>query len=92
MQVAALLKVSDYCDATIAPLADKLAGRTIGFDGSIVNLVNHGHYHTRYDIFVASGDKGPESTVGPGTINRWALPADRRSRLSVGVTRLGSVV
>jgi hypothetical protein len=65
VQVAALLKVSDYCDGTIAPVADELGGRTIEFDGSIVDLANHGDYDTRYDILVAPGDKGPESTVGP---------------------------
>jgi hypothetical protein len=65
VQVAALLKVSDYCDGTIAPVADELGGRTIEFDGSIVNLANHGDYDTRYDILVAPGDKAPESTVGP---------------------------
>ena len=64
-QVAALLKVSDYCDGTIAPVADELGGKTIEFDGSIVNLANHGDYDTRYDILVAPGDKGRESTVGP---------------------------
>ena len=52
VQVAALLKVSDYCDGTIAPVADELGGRTIEFDGSIVNLANHGDYDTRYDILV----------------------------------------
>jgi hypothetical protein len=65
VQLASLLKVSDYCDETIAPVADELGGRTIGFDGSIVNLTNHGDYDTRYDILVAPGAKGRESTVGP---------------------------
>jgi hypothetical protein len=65
VQVAALLKVSDPCDKTIAPVADELGGRTIEFDGSIKYLANHGDYDTRYDILVAPGDKGPESTVGP---------------------------
>jgi hypothetical protein len=64
-QVAALLKASDYCDGTIAPVADELGGKTIEFDGSIVNLANHGDYDTRYDILVAPGDRGRESAVGP---------------------------
>ena len=40
-------------------------GRTIEFDGSIVNMAKHGDHDTRYDILVAPGNKGPESTVGP---------------------------
>jgi hypothetical protein len=63
-EFAALL-ASDYCDETIAPFVAKYAGRTIEFDGSIANMANHGDYDTRYDILIAPGDKGPESTVGP---------------------------
>ncbi|HJS96287.1 MAG TPA: DUF4839 domain-containing protein [Solirubrobacteraceae bacterium] len=87
-QVAALLKVSDYCDGTIAPVAAKLAGRTIGFDGSIVNLVHHGDYKTRYDILVAPGDKGPQSTVGPAfkfeNVNFYDLNVTAKNVDSVG--------
>ena len=28
-------------------------------------MAKHGDYNTRYDILVAPGNKGPESTVGP---------------------------
>src|SRR5262249_19006901 len=65
VQVASLLKVSDSCDAAIGTAADKLQGRTIGFDGSIADVAYHGDYHTRYDIVVASGDEGPDFTSGP---------------------------
>jgi hypothetical protein len=65
-ELAALLAVPDYCDETIAPFVAKYAGRTIEFDGSVVSMANHGDYDTRYDILVAPGNKGPESTIGPG--------------------------
>jgi len=64
-EFAALLAVPDYCDERIAHFAAKYGGRTIEFDGSIANMANHGDYDTRYDILVAPGNKGPESTVGP---------------------------
>ncbi len=64
-EFAALLAVSDPCDEALAPFADKYGGRTIEFDGSIANMANHGDYDTRYDILIAPGNKGPESTVGP---------------------------
>jgi Domain of unknown function (DUF4839) len=64
-EFAALLAVPDYCDETIAPFVAKYGGRTIEFDGSVANLANHGDYDTRYDILVAPGNKGPESTEGP---------------------------
>ena len=64
-EFAALLAVSDGCDETISPFVAKYGGRTIEFDGSIANMANHGDADTRYDILVAPGNKGPESTVGP---------------------------
>lgn len=64
-EFAALLKVPDSCDETIAPFVAEYGGRTIEFDGSIVDMAKHGDYDTRYDILIAPGNKGPESTVGP---------------------------
>ncbi len=63
--LAALLKVSDNCDEKIGHFAAKYEDRTIEFDGSIVNLANHGDTKTRLDILVAPGNKGPNSTRGP---------------------------
>ena len=63
--LVALLGVPDGCDDAVAPLASKLAGRTVRFNGSIAALANHGSYTTRYDILVFPGDDGPNSTVGP---------------------------
>jgi hypothetical protein len=63
-EFAALLKVGDYCDQSIASFASKYADRTIKFGGSIANVMPHGDYHTRYDILVAPGNS-PESVVGP---------------------------
>jgi hypothetical protein len=65
-EFAALLRVSDYCDESVASFAAEYGGRTIEFDGSIANMAHHGDADTRYDILVAPGNKGPESTVGPG--------------------------
>src|SRR3954447_26265463 len=64
-ELAALLKVRDYCDQSIASFASKYADRTIEFDGSIANMMNHGDYDTRYDILIAPGNNGPESTIVP---------------------------
>lgn len=64
-EFAALLKVPDTCGEKIASFAAENAGRTIEFDGSVVNMAKHGDYDTRYDILIAPGNKGPESTVGP---------------------------
>jgi len=64
-EFAALLKVPDNCGETIESFAAENGGRTIEFDGSVVNMAKHGDYDTRYDILVAPGNKGPESTVGP---------------------------
>lgn len=63
--LAALWAVGDDCDARIATFASKYGGRTIAFGGSIRNMMNHGAYDTRYDILLAPGSKGPESTRGP---------------------------
>jgi hypothetical protein len=64
-ELAALLKVSDYCDPSVAKFATKYDDRTIEFRGSISNMSNHGDADTRYDILVAPGNKGPNSAVGP---------------------------
>lgn len=62
---AALLKVGDYCDESVAAFANDEAGKTIEFDASIAAMSNHDGYSTRYDILVAPGNKGPESSTGP---------------------------
>jgi hypothetical protein len=64
-ELAALLALPDYCDQTVARFATEYSGRTVEFDGSIANMASHGDYDTRYDILIAPGTKGPESTVGP---------------------------
>ena len=66
-EFAALLALPDNCDETIASFVAKYGGRTIEFNGSIADMANHGDYDTRYDILVAPGDKGPESSVGPSS-------------------------
>ena len=60
-----VLKVSDTCDGAVERFAKKYRGRTIRFNGSVVNLMNHGNYTTRYDILIGAGSKGPRTTTGP---------------------------
>lgn len=64
-EFAALLRASDNCDESIGSFAAENGGGTIEFDGSIANMAKHGDADTRYDILIAPGNKGPESTVGP---------------------------
>ncbi|WPW22483.1 DUF4839 domain-containing protein [Streptomyces sp. HNS054] len=64
-ELAALLKASDTCDEANADFAIKYAGRTIAFNGSIVNMAPHGDYETRYDFLLGPGDNGSNTTVGP---------------------------
>ncbi|GEA81349.1 hypothetical protein CUD01_17930 [Cellulomonas uda] len=63
--LAAVFADPDYCSDRIADFADKYAGRTIEFDGSIVAMNNHGSYNTRYDILIAAGDFSENSQPGP---------------------------
>ncbi|MEU4621301.1 DUF4839 domain-containing protein [Actinoplanes sp. NPDC023801] len=63
-EFAALLK-ADTCDQANVDFAAEYTGRTVGFDGSIVDMAPHGDYDTRYDFVLAPGNKGPKSTVGP---------------------------
>ncbi|WP_406259831.1 DUF4839 domain-containing protein [Streptomyces nigra] len=63
-EFAALLK-ADTCDDANANFATKYEGRTIAFNGSIVDMTPHGDYETRYDLLLGAGDKGPKTTVGP---------------------------
>jgi Domain of unknown function (DUF4839)/PASTA domain len=62
---AALLGLGDYCDGSIKTFANEYAGRTIQFDGAIVNMMNHGSHDTRYDVLLSPGDFDPNSAQGP---------------------------
>lgn len=64
-ELAALLAVTDYCDATVAAFANKYDDRTIEFDGSIALVARHGDAQTRFDFLIAPGDRGPNETRGP---------------------------
>jgi hypothetical protein len=63
-EFAALLK-ADYCDDANLDFATRHKGKTVAFNGSIVNMAPHGDYDTRYDFLLGPGDKGPNTTVGP---------------------------
>ncbi len=64
-EFAALLKTEDTCDDANLDFATRYDGRTVAFNGSIVNMAPHGDYDTRYDLLLGPGDKGPKTTVGP---------------------------
>ncbi|MFE9915513.1 DUF4839 domain-containing protein [Micromonospora sp. NPDC005553] len=63
-EFAALLKADDCDDANLA-FATRYEGKTVAFNGSIVNVAPHGDYDTRYDFLLGPGDMGPNTTVGP---------------------------
>ncbi|MFC6986844.1 DUF4839 domain-containing protein [Streptomyces cirratus] len=63
-EFAALLK-ADSCDKANLDFATRHKGRTVAFDGSIVNMAPHGDHDTRYDFLLGPGDKGPNTGVGP---------------------------
>lgn len=62
---AALLQVTDTCDASIAAFADDSEGRTVRFDGSIGVMAPHDGAKTRYDILVGAGDFSETLAPGP---------------------------
>jgi hypothetical protein len=64
-ELAALLGVGDSCDTSVGAFADRYEGRTVQFDGSIAAFGTHEDRQTRYDILVAPGDAGVNSTRGP---------------------------
>ena len=64
-ELAALLAVGDYCDDKVASFAAKYDERTIEFEGSIASVANRGDAETRYDVLLAPGNDGPNSTRGP---------------------------
>jgi len=64
-EFAALLKTPDSCDSANPDFATKYKGKTVAFNGSIVNMAPHDDYDTRYDFLLGPGDKGPNTGVGP---------------------------
>ncbi|MFE2533673.1 DUF4839 domain-containing protein [Streptomyces sp. NPDC059371] len=64
-EFAALLKTRDSCDSANLDFATKYKGKTVAFDGSIVDMAPHGDYDTRYDFLLGPGDKGPTTGIGP---------------------------
>lgn len=64
-EFAALLKTADTCDEANLDFTARYEGRTVAFNGSIVNMALYGDYDTRYDLLLGPGDKGPKTTVGP---------------------------
>ncbi|MFE5300062.1 DUF4839 domain-containing protein [Streptomyces sp. NPDC056632] len=63
-EFARLLK-ADSCSEANLNFATRYKGKTIGFNGSIVDMAPHGNYKTRYDFLLGPGDEGPNTAVGP---------------------------
>ncbi|MEU4093233.1 DUF4839 domain-containing protein [Streptomyces sp. NPDC026673] len=64
-EFAALLKTPDSCDKANQDFATRYKGRTVAFDGSIVNMASYGDADTRSDFLLGPGDEGPDTVVGP---------------------------
>lgn len=63
--LAALLVLKDECDEKVSQFATEYEGRTIKFDGSVLDLANHDSYKTRYDILIGAGDYSTTTQIGP---------------------------
>lgn len=63
--LAALLAEPNSCSDKMRNFAFQYAGKTIEFDGSIVNVAPSGDYETRFNFLVAAGDFDPNRQVGP---------------------------
>ncbi|MEW2047864.1 DUF4839 domain-containing protein [Streptomyces sp. NPDC005476] len=63
-EFAALLK-ADSCDDANLDFATRHGGQTVAFNGSIVQMMPHGDYDTRYDFLLGPGDKGSNTGIGP---------------------------
>lgn len=56
----------DYTSSVIEEFAKDNEGKTVEFDGCIVNIANAENYSTRYDILISIGDYVDENTANPG--------------------------
>ena len=63
--LAALLKLSDPADPSVASFASQYFGQTIEFDGCITFLSTHENYTTRFDVLIGAGDYDANHQVGP---------------------------
>lgn len=63
--LAALLKLSDPADPSVASFASQYFGQTIEFDGCITFLSPHENYTTRFDVLIGAGDYDANHQVGP---------------------------
>lgn len=64
-ELAALLKVTDYCGDAVAEFAARNQGAAIEFDGYIGAINNHDDYDTRYDLLIGAGDYSESAAPGP---------------------------
>lgn len=64
-ELAAILALGDDLDPSIAAFAEKYHGKTIAFDGCILDVAPHGSYKTRFDVLIGAGDYNVNSASGP---------------------------
>ena len=63
-EFAEILRGED-CGGSIGRFAKTYAGKTIQFDGSVVDVAPHGSYKTRFDYLLGPGNKGPSTNGWP---------------------------
>lgn len=64
-ELAALLRLKDEFDPSIAEFASKYQGRTIEFDSNVAYVSPHGGYNTRFDYLIYAGDYSESEVSGP---------------------------
>ena len=63
--LAALLQLSDPEDPSVSAFATTYSGRTIAFDGCILDMQHHGNYSTRFDVLIGANDYDLYRAYGP---------------------------
>ncbi len=74
-----------YCDDRIDTFATKHEGKTVEFDGIILDLARHGNTKTRYDILIAPGTPSK-----PPKVRCFGTRTSTRPATSAGPTRSSS--
>lgn len=64
-ELASILKLGDYCDASVEKFAQKHEGQVIDINASIDAMNNHAGRKTRYDILLTAGSYSETTSRGP---------------------------
>jgi hypothetical protein len=65
VDLAALVRLTDTCDASIAVFAEKYRDQAISFPGNVSAMGLHGASTTRYDMLIGAGDYSTVAAPGP---------------------------